>query len=332
MSGELEAAALDGASGATRPGGGYKTPVCGNCGEETPEKFCPSCGQLASDFHRPIWTLAGTVLADSFALDGRIARTMPALFFRPGRITRAYLDGQRARYVPPFRLFLLASVIFFFTMFTIGDQLGWTKAVHMAPNEEGGWQMMLGEPGDLSEVERPDFLRADGSIDRELLRQRILEGQEDEGEGEGAAELDTTLDRIVTTYENQSEFFSEVEKWSPRLSLLLFPILVATLTLLFAWRRSVYVYDHLITTLHFQSWLYLFNAIVLALMYFITPWFGLALWIAPPVYFYKLMRVVYGSGRILGFLRMAIAMLIALIAFVSILVLVIYISATVTSG
>ena len=47
------------------------------------------------------------------ALDGRVVRTLPNLMGRPGRITRDYLKGRRARYMPPLRLYIVASLIFF---------------------------------------------------------------------------------------------------------------------------------------------------------------------------------------------------------------------------
>ncbi|WP_373008285.1 DUF3667 domain-containing protein [Hyphomonas sp.] len=42
-----------------------------------------------------------------------MARTLPDPLIRPGRMTRAYLDGQRARFIPPLRLYVLASLVLF---------------------------------------------------------------------------------------------------------------------------------------------------------------------------------------------------------------------------
>ena len=55
-------------------------------------------------------------------LEGRLWRTLPALMFRPGAVTKAYLSGVRARYVMPFRLYLTASLVFFlaFSMVNAG--------------------------------------------------------------------------------------------------------------------------------------------------------------------------------------------------------------------
>lgn len=87
--------------------------VCANCRAELQGPVCHMCGQVADEYHRPVRGLIGELFEGLFALDGRVARTLPNLIARPGRITRDYLKGKRARYMPPFRLYIIASLIFF---------------------------------------------------------------------------------------------------------------------------------------------------------------------------------------------------------------------------
>ena len=231
------------------------------------------------------------------SLDGRIASTVPALIFRPGKVTRAYLDGKRARFVPPFRLFLISGLIFFGVLFFMGDQAGWTKGLHIVPNGEGGFDLAQSQEGDI-EGERPEFIREDGTIDRLRLLEAISDG------GEPNEETEAAVDRAVQVYEHQDEFFNEIEKWAPRLSLLIFPILTFVLALLFVWRRSIYIYDHVITAIHFQSWLYLFSTLIFVLCFWVSPIFAFAFMLAPQYCLYRTLRTVYDSGRILAFVRM----------------------------
>ncbi|MAL09702.1 MAG: hypothetical protein CMF74_08575 [Maricaulis sp.] len=86
---------------------------CSNCQTALKGPVCHSCGQEADTFHRPVWSLVLEVLDGLFSFDGRFWRTLPALIFRPGHVTRHYLTGVRARYVQPFRLFIVASLVFF---------------------------------------------------------------------------------------------------------------------------------------------------------------------------------------------------------------------------
>jgi len=94
---------------------GSPTPdgTCSNCATELSGPVCHSCGQTSDTYHRPIWDLLMDVLDGVFGLEGRLWRTLPPLMFQPGKLTRKYLSGVRARYVMPFRLYLTASVLFF---------------------------------------------------------------------------------------------------------------------------------------------------------------------------------------------------------------------------
>ncbi|MEM7611342.1 MAG: DUF3667 domain-containing protein [Pseudomonadota bacterium] len=55
-------------------------------------------------------------MRETLEFDGRAARTLRTLFLHPGRVTVEYLAGRRVRYTPPFRLYLVLSVVFFLTM------------------------------------------------------------------------------------------------------------------------------------------------------------------------------------------------------------------------
>ncbi|HEX7180212.1 MAG TPA: DUF3667 domain-containing protein [Thermoanaerobaculia bacterium] len=77
--------------------------ACLNCGEKLLGNFCSQCGQEAADLHRPLRELTSDFLDNVLNLDTRLLRTIP-LLFRPGRLTREYRAGRRARYVRPLRL------------------------------------------------------------------------------------------------------------------------------------------------------------------------------------------------------------------------------------
>ena len=53
------------------------------------------------------------LMEDLFDLDSRFVRTMKPLLFKPGRLTRDYMEGRRFRYAPPMRLYIFSSIVFF---------------------------------------------------------------------------------------------------------------------------------------------------------------------------------------------------------------------------
>lgn len=87
--------------------------VCANCGTQLQGPVCHRCGQTSDTYQRPVWTLLAEIADGLFSLDGRLARTLPDLMARPGRVTRRYLQGARARFVQPFKLYIVASLLFF---------------------------------------------------------------------------------------------------------------------------------------------------------------------------------------------------------------------------
>lgn len=87
--------------------------ACENCETPLQGAYCHGCGQHA---HNPLRSF-GHALEDLFEsfwhLDGRVFRTLRDLFV-PGRVACNYLAGQRARYIPPLRLFVILTVATFF--------------------------------------------------------------------------------------------------------------------------------------------------------------------------------------------------------------------------
>jgi hypothetical protein len=99
-------------------------PSCLNCGTRLRGQYCGNCGQRSRNRLISIWQLLQEAFGDLFELDSRLWRTVSPLLIRPGQLTRDYLEGRRARYMPPFRTYLVLSVIFFVVaFFNPGDAL-----------------------------------------------------------------------------------------------------------------------------------------------------------------------------------------------------------------
>lgn len=75
--------------------------------------YCAKCGQHTHESARGLAVVLHDTWHDVTHLDGRLWRTLAILFARPGALTREYFDGRRARYLPPVRLYLVLSILFF---------------------------------------------------------------------------------------------------------------------------------------------------------------------------------------------------------------------------
>jgi hypothetical protein len=89
---------------------------CANCGNLLAGEFCSRCGQRDEPIQQPAWHFVREAATEYFELDGRLWRSLGALFLRPGYLTVEYNAGRRQRYVRPFRLYLTATVLFFFAL------------------------------------------------------------------------------------------------------------------------------------------------------------------------------------------------------------------------
>lgn len=85
---------------------------CLNCGTPLHGAFCAACGQRAVPPNPTVRELAGDAWHELSGYDGRIMSTIRGLV-RPGFLTREYLEGRRAHYLPPVRVYLIVSVIYF---------------------------------------------------------------------------------------------------------------------------------------------------------------------------------------------------------------------------
>lgn len=306
MSNEIEAGGLWGLARSLRGGKKNKPKFdsCQNCDTKLNGRYCHECGQLADDFQRPIWSLVAEGISDLFALDGRLWRTIPTLLFRPGRITRQYIDGKRATQVPPFRLYLIASVLFFTTLFLFGpsgDDV--EKLFSMTPNAsseacETGREAAEGDAEALAKIEE----MCDKSTPQSVEQEEPIIGEIDLGEGlEGVSKIITENGNILL--KEPQRFWLLVQSWAPRIAFLLLPFLVVGLAVLYPFKRNVYVYDHVVLSLHFLTMLFVLWIISFSLPSGLT---GLLLTFYPFYYMYRSLRVVFESGRILAFLRASI--------------------------
>ena len=86
---------------------------CQNCGTELQGRFCHACGQRDLEFHQSFHHLLHEGLETWLHIDRSIGRGCFDLLFRPGRMTREFNAGRRASHMPPFRFYLVISVLFF---------------------------------------------------------------------------------------------------------------------------------------------------------------------------------------------------------------------------
>lgn len=86
---------------------------CVNCGKELRGRFCSGCGQDSTDPPQTALGLVGFFTSSVTGFESRAVQSFITLMTRPGRLTKAYIDGQRIQYSSPIQLYLWCTALFF---------------------------------------------------------------------------------------------------------------------------------------------------------------------------------------------------------------------------
>lgn len=311
---------------------------CLNCGTTLSGQYCGNCGQRSRSRLISIWELLRDAFGDLLELDSRVWRTLIPLITRPGKLTRDYLEGRRARYMPPFRTYLVLSIVFFLVaFFDPREQLG----ILFEPEEE---------VAEVSEEDAQNAAEIRQEILRELTEEGIISGDQpdlDESTGEAATDEDEggiriTLDNGDGESEDNCDLDdfdeSDMPQWLasrltkerlkivcerviaddgkaflgklldnvPAALFILLPLMAFILKLLYPLSKRYYV-EHLLFVVHFHAFFFLI--LILQILFSrLGMLVGLpepavditvfAVSLYVPVYLYKSMRRVYEQSHL----------------------------------
>ncbi len=105
---------------------------CENCGAELHGHWCSQCGQAAVDYHRSFRYVIWDMLDAFLNWDSKFFASIGLLIAQPWRLTNDFVAGKRMRYFHPLRLYLLASILFFFAA-TYGIKSSHFDPINLSP-------------------------------------------------------------------------------------------------------------------------------------------------------------------------------------------------------
>jgi hypothetical protein len=159
--------------------------ACLNCGAALSGAYCPACGQRAH-LHRSLLHLAEEVLHGVLHFDAKAWRTLPLLAFRPGVLTRRYIDGQRTRYVSPLALFLFTVFLMYFVFSLTGAGPVTPQSLNAELQAEGRAELL-----EAVEEARADVERREARLER--ARERAQGKAPAASEPDGVAQAEQAL-------------------------------------------------------------------------------------------------------------------------------------------
>lgn len=220
--------------------------ACRDCGADLgAATYCGACGQRRHDeSERRLGPILRDALAAATNLDSRFWRTFLALLFRPGRLSRDYIDGRRRRWLPPVTVFVLVNLLYFLspgvTDFTLpfADQVPGRIALQAVE-----------DPARLSDSRRAYLDRSQGQLhsaltaplveNRVAARNAAALEQSDGAQGYSMADY-------ARAYETANDDVSKL------LIGLHIPLLALALAALFP-RARLYFAEHFVAALHMFS-------------------------------------------------------------------------------
>jgi len=277
---------------------------CLNCGTELVGNHCHACGQHAH-VHRTLSAFFHDFLHGVFHFEGKIWRTLPLLAWKPGELTRRYVEGQRASFISPIALFLFCVFLMFAAVSLLGD-IG-----HLAPEAKKDIASELAKDQQKLAVLEQQRAGATGPVaaklDEKITDQKTeiaAVGAVSRGEiSSKALDVDSlglapSLSDAVKKARNNPELVAYKLKTNAyKFSWLIIPLSVPFVWLLFPFSRRFRLYDHTVFvtySLCFMTLLVVVGVVFQSLS--LTALAGL-LWLIPPFHMFRQLKGAYGLTR-----------------------------------
>lgn len=315
--------------------------------------YCHLCGQSAH-VHRSIGAWWHDIAHGVLHLDGKVWRTLPMLVFRPGELTRRYIDGERARFISPIALFLFSVFLMFAVFSLVGGPFSSGSPAMQTSQElraeigemdgriaqlehERDRAVEAGEPAAEIESRLAEARRARQALVTTVRafdpQREVYTGPSPDEEGFRAIGLETgnaALDAaIAKANSNPSLLLYKVQANAYKFSWALIPLSVPFVWLLFLWRRGHRLYDHTV----FVTYSIAFTSLLLIALSLLRPiglpngWIVLALFAVPPLHMYKQLRGTYGLRRFSALWRTFALIVFAIVTLVAFLLLLVALGA-----
>jgi hypothetical protein len=246
---------------------------CLNCGSEVTGKFCSDCGQENIETRENFFHLAFHTIGDFFHFDSKFFRSMIPLFVKPGFLTQEYWAGRRTNYIHPLRLFFFATIV----MVIIAN------AYYHKYEKQIKAERITRSSTSVNDSLEPKTEQE--RLQRERMGRKIVSGTE--------------------------KVFDYAAAYLKYISFLLLPIYAFGFKLLYIRSKKLYV-DHLVYTLHFQSFVNIVVSLLLLIPLFFLPsareWFLKVTLILSILYIIISLRFLYQQSWLKTILKSFLAL------------------------
>lgn len=262
-----------------------ETIICPNCGTPAADNYCAHCGQENHLHKETFWGLVMHFIGHYFHYDSKFSQTIKALWFSPGKLTIAYVNKQRMRYIPPISLYIFISAVYFLVSFTFGGERKYATVTEGTKKESKASGVAVPVHGIRNLVD---------SLDESTVADTAKAEK-----GSFGAYMNKKHDLITSKHGDANKFMNEqISHTIPKIFFFMIPVMALLLKLLFLRRKTAYFVDHAIFSLHYHSfWFSLFiisliqmPQVASAILYFILS-------VIAAIYMVVALRKVYSIGK-----------------------------------
>ncbi|WMN12961.1 DUF3667 domain-containing protein [Marivirga salinae] len=257
-----------------------KLQKCLNCGEqlETDQNFCSNCGQENSDKKLALGAFLKDFFSNYLSFDTILFKTLNPFIFRPGKLTKAFNEGKRRRYINPIRLYLIFSLFYFFMIsLTVPKDLT-DSVLRSIVNQKPMMDSLKVEELDSAKVqqliikaEQNKVAKKEDSINKWATLKYWAEDEtlSDEEFEANLNKVGGNIEGIPAKYKrsfllNSSMFTYQAIRNLPLMMFFFLPIFAFILYLLFMKKR--YFMEHLIHGLHLHAFAYFIYGLAILLI------------------------------------------------------------------
>lgn len=289
--------------------------TCLNCETKFKGNYCPECGQAVKDYNQPVSFIFYNFVGDFFSFDTRFLKTFQYLLFRPGFLTKEFLDGRRVRYAPPIRIFIFISFLLFLLLQIYTDRgihraMGYPLAKDTLTRETDSLRTDLLIHGkEMSQLK--SGLENDTNLNFNLslesfsksgnLRETLnsyAENLERKLEDIDSQESKQKMIKLIQIFRSPEQVVTRILKYLSWTFFFLLPVFALILKL-FYFRQDHFYMRHLVFSIHFHSFVFILFTLMI-LLYWIfdrsIPFFNAILIFTIPVYFILALKKYYGQN------------------------------------
>jgi hypothetical protein len=277
---------------------------CLNCGTELVGDFCHACGQHAH-VHRTLSAFFHDFLHGVLHFEGKIWRTLPLLAWKPGDLTRRYVEGQRASFISPIALFLFSVFLMFAAVSLLGGIGDFSPEAKKDIASE-----LAKDKNKLAALEQqragaggPVAAKLDEKITDQKTEIKAMEAVQRGEISPSAIDIDPSglapslSDAIKKARSNPELVAYKLKTNAYKFSWLIIPLSVPFVWLLFPFSRRFRVYDHIVFVTYSLCFMTLLVVVGVAFQSLALTSLAGLLWLIPPFHMYRQLKGAYGLTR-----------------------------------